>query len=92
MMTTMLYGLLNWRSGYLRNFGEEVELFDPDLYYDNDDIPIPKKIDAFYMFVKLDARPVGGTDDKFNDCLNNCLKYYIFDIERIFKSPHCFVI
>lgn len=86
MMTTLLYGNMGWRSGYLRDFGEDVELYDPDIYYDNNDIPKPDKIDAFYMFVKLGNKPVGGDDDKFNDCLYKCLKYYIFDIENIFKS------
>lgn len=90
MMTTLLYGNMGWRSGYLRAFGDEVELYDPDIYYDNANFEKPGKIDAFYIYVKLGNKPVGGFDDKYNDCLYRCLKYYIFDIENIFQSPEEF--
>ncbi len=87
-MTSLKYGNLNWKSGYLRNLGEETKLYDPnDLY--NLEVPyeIPKSIQAFDIFILLGNKEAGGLDDKYNDCLYNCLKYYIFDIEKYFKSP-----
>ncbi len=64
-MTTMEYGPLTWRSGYLRDIGDDVELYDPDLYYKNHNIKKPKKIKSFYMFVGLGnkKKPQGGNDD-----------------------------
>lgn len=38
------------------------------------------------MYIKLGNKPRGG-NDKNNDCLYNCLKYFVFDIEDYFKSP-----
>jgi len=86
MMITTLYGDLGWRSGELRDIGEDVYLYDPDDYYDNNNIEKPKNIKSFYMFIKLGNKAQGG-NDKHNDCLYNCLEKYIFDLERYFKSP-----
>ena len=85
-MTSMRYGDLNWKSGYLRNVGEEVKLYDPNELY-NLEVPydVPKNIEAFNMYIILGNRNAGG-NDKFNDCLYNCLKYYIFNIEDYFES------
>ena len=48
----------------------------------------PKHIDSFNIYIALGAREdIGGDDDKFNDCLYNCLKTIIFNIETYFKSP-----
>ena len=87
-MTSLLYGDLNWKSGYLRDFGDETKLYNPnDLY--NLEVPFeePKTIKSFNIYIALGNKPTGGLDDKFNDCLYDCLKYYIFDIEDYFKSP-----
>lgn len=87
-MTTLEYGKIGWRSGYFKDVGNDVDLYDPDLYYDNNNIEKPKTIDNFYFFLKLDDNKIqGGDDDKFNDCLYVCLKYYIFDIKRYYKDP-----
>lgn len=86
-MTSLLYGELNWKSGYLRDFGTETKLYNPnDLY--NLEIPFeePKTIKSFNIYIALGNKPTGGNDDKFNDCLFNCLKYFVFDIETYFKS------
>ena len=88
MMTSLLYGELGWKSGYLRNFGDDVKFYDPNVLY-NMATPYgePDHIDSFNIYIALGNRDVGGDDDKFNDCLYNCLKYYIFNIEEYFKSP-----
>ena len=88
MMTSLLYGDLGWKSGNLRDFGDETKLYDPNQLY-NLEVPIeePNSIKSFNIYIALGNRAQGGTDDKFNDCLYNCLKYYIFNVEEYFKSP-----
>ena len=86
-MTALRYGDLGWKSGYLRTFGEDTKLYDPNQLY-NMEVPYeqPKSIQSFNIYLALGNRAVGGDDDKFNDCLYNCLKYFIFNIENYFKS------
>lgn len=88
LSTAMLYGDLGWRSGYLRNVGEEVVLYDPNRLY-NLDVPVeePEYIPKFNFYIALGNNNAGGDDDNLNDCLYRCLKYYIFNIEDYFKSP-----
>jgi hypothetical protein len=86
MMCSMDYGKMSWRSGYFTDIGENVDLFDPTKYYDNADDVIPDFIESFYFFIKL-GQNQGGTDDVYNDCLYNSIKYFIFDIEKYFGSP-----
>lgn len=88
MMTSLLYGDLGWKSGYLKTFGQETDLYDPNKLY-NLEVPYdePKKIKSFNIYIALGNRPEGGNDDKLNDCLYDCLKYFIFNIEDYFKSP-----
>lgn len=86
-MTSILYGDLNWKSGYLRNVGDDVKLYDPNELY-NLEVPydVPKTIPAFNIYILLGSKNEGG-NDKNNDCLYICLKYYIFNIEDYFESP-----
>ena len=89
IMTALLYGDLSWKSGYLRKMGEDCVLYDPNLLY-NLEVPYeePKFINSFNIYLALGNREdIGGDDDKFNDCLYNCLKYIVFNIEDYFKSP-----
>jgi hypothetical protein len=88
MMTSLLYGDLGWKSGYLKTFGEAIKLYDPNILY-NMATPYdePKEIKSFNIYIALGNRDIGGDDDFNNDCLYNCLKYYIFNIEDYFKSP-----
>ena len=88
MMTSLLYGDLGWKSGYLKTFGETTKLYDPNILY-NMATPYeePKEIKSFNIYIALGNRDIGGDDDLNNDCLYNCLKYYIFNIEEYFKSP-----
>jgi hypothetical protein len=87
-MTALLYGNLNWKSGYLRNFGEDTILYDPNQLY-NLEVPYeePDSIKSFNIYIALGSRDIGGSDDKLNDCLYNCLKYFVFNIEDYYKSP-----
>lgn len=85
--TAMLYGNLNWKSGYLRNFGDEVKLYNPNELYNLEvEYPEPDKIRSFNIYLALGSKSEGG-NNKFNDCLYDCLKYYIFDLSEYFKSP-----
>lgn len=87
IMTSLLYGELGWKSGYMSDIGEKVALYDPNTKY-NLAVPydIPKNIQAFNIYILLGKKAEGGNDDKFNDCLYDCLKYFVFDIETYFKS------
>ena len=85
--TALIYGDLNWKSGYFKALGEDTVLYDPNLLY-NLQVPYeePDKIPAFNIYIALGNKAEGGADDKFNDCLYRCLKYYVFNIEEYFKS------
>jgi len=88
LMTSLVYGDLSWKSGYLRNLGNEVELYDPNKIYNLESpYATPKTIQAFDIFVMLGNKNAGGLDNDYNDCLYNCLKFYIFNIEEYFKNP-----
>jgi len=89
IMTSLRYGNLNWKSGYMREIGDEVKMYDPNELY-NLDTPyqIPDSIPAFNIYVALgDRNRAQGGNDEYNDCLYTCLKYYVFNIEDYFKSP-----
>jgi hypothetical protein len=88
MMTSLLYGDLNWKSGFLRNFGETTKLYNPNELY-NLEVPYetPDSIKSFNIYIALGTKAEGGLDDKFNDCLYDCLKYFVFNIEEYYKSP-----
>ena len=74
-MTSLLYGDLGWKSGNLRDFGDETKLYDPNQLY-NLEVPIeePSSIKSFNIYIAL---------DKFNDCLHHCLKFYILILKNI---------
>lgn len=85
--TALLYGDLGWKSGYLRRFGEEAKFYDPNELY-NLEVPYnePRSIPSYNIYIALGSKPEGGNDIN-NDCLYNCLKYYVFNIEKYYKSP-----
>ncbi len=90
MMTTVLHPLYDWRSGYFKDVGDRVSLYDPSLYYDlNPDDP-KMKYNSFIIYTIIKPPAVGGNDNLHNDCLYNCLKFYIFDIEKYFGGPDKF--
>lgn len=81
---------LEYRSGYLVNIGEDVEIYNPaDSGFDFVDI---SKIDSFilYVFVGKKALNAGGYDDKHNDCLYNAIKKFYYDITKHFPTPDSF--
>lgn len=88
LMTSMKYGDLNWKSGNFRNIGEEARLYNPNELY-NLEVPFdePQSIESFNMYLALGSKPQGGIDNGLNDCLYNCLKYFVFNIEEYYKSP-----
>ena len=88
MMTSLIYGDLNWKSGYLKDFGEATKLYDPNILYNiAKPYEVPKQIRSFNVYIALGNRDIRGDDDYNNDCSYNCLKYIVFNIEDYFKNP-----
>ena len=87
-MCAMDYGKLSWKPGYLRAMGEDTVLYDPNEIYNLDvAYEIPKTIPQFNMYVVLGKKSKkGGSDNEYNDCLFNSLKYFIFNLEDYYKS------
>ena len=51
-MTSMLYGDLGWKSGYLRPIGDDALLYDPNRLYNLETpIEIPKEIKSFNIYL-----------------------------------------
>jgi hypothetical protein len=85
--TAMLYGSLNWKSGKLSHIGQKIHLYNPnELYNLNVEYEIPATIPSFNIYILLGNKAEGGNTE-YNDCLYDCLKYYIFNIEDYFKTP-----
>lgn len=89
MATAMNYGDLNWKSGYFREIGQDVILYDPNRLYNLEvEYEKPDHINAFNIYIALGEKNlVGGTNNIHNDCLYDCLEYYIFNIKDYFKHP-----
>ena len=86
LMTTIKHPLYNWKSGYLTDIGNNLDIYDPSNYYDIEPDAENIKYDSFIIYAVIKPKAEGGTDYN-NDCLYICLKYYIFDIEKYFESP-----
>lgn len=86
IMTTIKHPLYNWKSGYFTDIGNDIDIYDPTNYYDIEPDEDNIKYDSFIMYAVIKPKAEGG-NDIHNDCLYNCLKYYLFDIEKFFKSP-----
>jgi hypothetical protein len=87
LMTTIKYpensSSKGWRSGYFRNVGEDVILYD---YSDSGDIDEePDFFKEFRIYVAKNGDRVGGKD-KYNDCLYNAIKD-VLKKDLIFNSP-----
>jgi hypothetical protein len=69
------------RSGYFTEFGDDIELFDPNMYYDGLHINKQDTFKSFSIFMIESniTQFVGTTDDKYNDCFYNCLKSIMND-------------
>ena len=86
-MTSLNYGEMGWKSGYLRDVGQDAILYDPNEIYELE-VPyeIPTTIKNFNMYLVLGSSKKGGSDEKFNDCLYDSLKYFIFNLNDYYKS------
>jgi hypothetical protein len=87
IMTSMNYGILDWRSGKFSDIGEDVNLYTPaDSGIEMEIIP---QIKSFVIYSVIKPKAQGGTDH-FNDCLYNCIKQVIIRIEDYWESPEAF--
>ena len=76
--TGLRFGDKDYRSGMQTQIGDDIDIFDGEEY----DETYAEKYKAvksfggmsFYIFVNP---PRAGGKDKYNDCLYNCIKYYI---------------
>ena len=69
-----------WRSGYFTPFGQNVELYDPDMYDDDHHHYVEDQNTYNKFVIYISERPkarVGYSDN--NDCLYNCLKSVLYD-------------
>lgn len=87
IMTAMHYGILGWRSGYFSKIGDDVELYSP--VDSGIDIEIIPQIKSFVIYSVIKPRAVGG-NDHFNDCLYNCLREVIINLNDYFDSAEQF--
>jgi hypothetical protein len=76
LMTSINFPDLGWRSGYFSDIGDDVKLYSPqdsDIVADD-----PASFDNFVIYIEMAPKAAGG-NDKNNDCLYNCLYYYLYD-------------
>lgn len=87
IMTSMHYGILDWRSGYFSNIGNDLRLYSPvDSGFEIEIVP---QIKSFVIYSVIKPKAIGGTD-YFNDCLYNALHKLIINLEQYFESPEEF--
>ena len=87
VMVSVLYGDLGWRSGYFTNIGDDIKVYSPaDSNFEMDE---PDSIKSFVIYFLATPKALGG-NDKFNDCLYNCLEKLIYNLNDYFKSPEMF--
>ncbi len=61
-----------WRSGYTTEIGQDVDVYDPNNWY-NQDVGFDEKCTRVAMYVIGGADAAGGCD-KYNDCLFHCIR------------------
>jgi hypothetical protein len=83
-LTSMNYGVLNWRSGYFSDIGDDVQLYQPADSGINMEIVPQIKSFVVYTVMKPSAR---GGNDYNNDCLYNSLSQIIYNISDYFSTP-----
>jgi hypothetical protein len=83
--TAMIYGDYGWKAGYFNGIGDDAELYDINKKYENkEELPEPDSIPAFNIYINLKRR-IGGNSDS-NDCLYYSLKFFIYNLDSIWKS------
>ena len=75
MSNALLYPS-DWKSGLFTEIGEDVILADLKKYLDF--YEEPKEYKQFQLYLVLKPKAEGG-NDKFNDCLYNCLHLYLYN-------------
>jgi hypothetical protein len=86
--TAMNYGILGWRRTKFSNIGNDVQLYSP--IDSGINIEIVPQISAFEIFIIMKPEAEGGCDDKFNDCLFNCLNSIVPNFTKYFSNPIIF--
>ena len=78
-ITVAIKSDIAWHSsGSIDNFGDSVKLYDAT-EYDRADQDAYDEVAFYFIESRLKPDTAGGTDDKNNDCLYNCLKSVLFD-------------
>lgn len=85
--TAMIYGDYGWRAGYFKGIGDDAELYDINKKYENqEELPVPDDIPAFNIYLNFKQR-AGGSSSDSNDCLYYSLKFFIYNLDSIWKTP-----
>ena len=79
MLSVAMRFPFGYRPGTFTQFGEPAHLFESDAYYD--DYIEPDTFRDFEIYICQTPKAAGGSEpnDKFNDCLYNCLKLALND-------------
>jgi hypothetical protein len=78
LITTMFYDDAGFKSGHLTDIGQEVQLYDPQINYVDGYVEEPDFYSKFLIYLIIKPKPIGG-NSKNNDCLFECLDFYLHD-------------
>jgi hypothetical protein len=79
MITTLQYDNgFGWKSGHIGDIGNDSNLYDPGIVYDDGGNLDQEKFKKFLVYVIVKPNPRGG-NNKNNDCLFDCLDFYLHD-------------
>ena len=79
MLNTIFYNGFGWRSGKFGEIGEDIESFDYENIYAEEGGQLEQdKYDKFLIYLIVKPKAEGGNDLN-NDCLFNCLEFYLND-------------
>lgn len=85
LSTALYFDDIGWRSSFPSRFGEQIHLYeahDSDLEFYKEN----KYFQEFQIYIFETPAPKGKTDDKYNDCLFNCLQSILLE-DNPFKKP-----
>lgn len=78
LITTTFYDDAGFKSGHITDIGEEVQLYDPQINYVDGYVEEPDFYSKFLIYLIIKPKPIGG-NSKNNDCLFECLDFYLHD-------------
>lgn len=78
LITTTFYDDAGFKSGHLTDIGQDVQLYDPQNIYVDGYIEEPDYYSKFLIYLIIKPKPIGG-NSKNNDCLFECLDFYLHD-------------